>query len=493
MNGMQKSDGFVIPTKPPNEVASAMEEVVEGRSPTKGNTEQRNVRRTQSRKQRAPSELARVREIAKKDKTVKFTALLHHVTPERLKAAFFSLKKCAAPGVDGVTWASYALRLHENITELYARVHRGAYRAKASRRVYIPKSDGSQRPLGIAALEDKLVQRVVSEVMAEVYEEDFLGFSYGFRPGRSQHDALDALATGILRKKVNYVLDADIRGYFDAIDHEWLLQFVEHRIRDRRLLRLLQKWLAAGVIDHGKLTKTVQGSPQGATISPLLANVFLHYAFDLWAQRWRKRKARGDLVIVRYADDIVAGFQFHEDAVQFLGELRERLRKFSLELHRDKTRLIAFGRYAAQRREEKGLPGAPETFSFLGLTHICGKSRAGKFVLVRRTVKQRMQTTLRRIRDELMRRRHRSIPEQGRWLDSVVRGYFAYHGVPTNGRTLAVFHKEVERRWLFALRRRSQRHRLTWARMQRISKRWLPAPRILHPWPEERFDAKHPR
>jgi RNA-directed DNA polymerase len=485
MHGPQKSDGLVVPTKSPNKAATAATEAVEGRSPAKGNTNQQNALRTQSREVRAPSALDRVREVARADKGAKFTALLHHVTEERLRSAFFELKKKAAPGIDGVTWDSYSVGLDERIADLHGRVHRGAYRASPSRRVLIPKSDGTQRPLGIASLED-----AVADVMNAVYEEDFLGFSYGFRAGRSQHDALDALATGILRKKVNYVLDADIRRYFDSIDHGWLLKFIEHRISDRRLLRLLQKWLAAGVIDHGAWSETLRGSPQGATISPLLANVFLHYVFDLWVQQWRKRRARGDIVVVRYADDTAVGFQYHADAVQFLAELRERMRKFSLELHPEKTRLIAFGRYAAARRQEQSLRGAPETFAFLGFTHICARTRSGKFLLVRRTVRKRMNATLRRVRDELMRRRHLSVPEQGRWLGAVVRGYFAYHAVPTNGRSLAVFQKEAERRWLFALRRRSQRSRLTWERMQRLSDRWIPSPKILHPWPEERFDAK---
>lgn len=489
MHGSQKSDGLVVPTKSSNKVAQATAEAMEERSPAKGNTNQQNALRTQSREGRAPSALDRVREVAKRDKGVKFTALLHHVTEERLRVAFFELKKKAAPGIDGVTWDSYSVELDERIADLHGRVHGGAYRAKPSRRVFIPKSDGTQRPLGVASLEDKLVQRAVADVMNAIYEEDFLGFSYGFRAGRSQHDALDALATGILRKKVNYVLDADIRGYFDSIDHGWLLKFIEHRISDRRLLRLLQKWLAAGVIDHGMWTESVQGSPQGATISPLLANVFLHYVFDLWAQQWRKRSARGDVVVVRYADDTVVGFQYHADAVRFLAELRDRMRKFSLELHPEKTRLIAFGRYAAARRQEQGVRGAPETFDFLGFTHICARTRAGKFLLLRRTVRKRMQATLRRVRDELMRRRHLSVPEQGKWIGAVVRGYFAYHAVPTNGRSLAVFQKEVERRWLFALRRRSQRSRLTWLRMQRLSRRWIPSPKVLHPWPEQRFDA----
>lgn len=490
MHGPQKSDGLVVPTKSSNKAGRAAAETMEGRSPTKGNTDQQNALRTQSREVGAPSALDRVREAARRDKQAKFTALIHHVTKERLRSAFFELKKNAAPGVDGVTWDSYRAQLDERIADLHGRVHRGAYRAKPSRRVFIPKSDGTQRPLGISSLEDKLVQRAVVDVMNAIYEQDFLGFSYGFRPGRSQHDALDALATGIQRKKVNYVLDADIRGYFDSIDHGWLLKFIEHRISDRRLLRLLRKWLTAGVLDHGSWSETGQGSPQGATISPLLANVFLHYVFDLWTQQWRKRHARGDVVVVRYADDTAIGFQYHADAVQFLADLRERMRRFSLELHPEKTRLIAFGRYAAARRQEQGLRGAPDTFDFLGFTHCCARTRAGKFILLRRTVRKRMQATLHRVRDELMRRRHLNVAEQGKWVGAVVRGYFAYHAVPTNGRSLAVFKKEVERRWLFTLRRRSHRHRLPWERMQRLSDRWIPSPKILHPWPEERFDAR---
>jgi len=491
MHGPQKSDGFVVPTKSPNNAGRAAAEATEGRNPAKGNTSQQNALRTQSWEVRAPSALERVRDVARKDKGAKFTALLHHVTEDRLRTAFFELKRKAAPGVDGVTWDAYSERLDERIADLHGRVHRGGYRAKPSRRVFIPKSDGTQRPLGIASLEDKLVQRVAVDVMNAIYEEDFLGFSYGFRPRRSQHDALDALATGILRKRVNYVLDADIRGFFDAIDHGWLLKFVEHRIADKRLLGLLRKWLAAGVLEHGTWTETVRGSPQGATVSPLLANVFLHYVFDLWAHQWRKRNARGDVVIVRYADDTAVGFQLHANAVRFIEDLRERMRKFSLELHSEKTRLIEFGRHAAANRKERGLGGAPETFDFLGFTHSCARTRDGRrFLLLRRTVRKRMQATLRRVRDELMRRRHLSVNEQGKWIGAVVRGYFAYHAVPTNGRSLAVFQKEVARRWLFALRRRSQVGRPNWKRMQRLSARWIPRPKILHPYPEQRFDAR---
>lgn len=491
MNGSQKSDGLVVPTKSRNKVAQATADAVEGRRPAKGNTDQQNAPRTQSREQCAHSALDRVREAASKNKGTKFTALMHHVTIERLHAAFLQLKRDASPGVDGVTWHTYSVGLEERLRDLHERVHRGAYRARPSRRVYIPKTDGTRRPLGVAALEDKVVQRAVAEVMNAIYEEDFLGFSYGFRPGRSQHDALDALATAIKRKKVNYVLDADIRAYFDTIDHAWMLRFLEHRIQDARLLRLLQKWLTAGVLERGVRTESVRGSPQGATVSPILANVFLHYAFDLWAHHWRSRNARGDVVVVRYADDTVVGFQHHTDAARFLEHLRERMRKFSLELHPEKTRLIAFGRYATEQRRAMGLRGAPETFEFLGFTHICATSRTtGGFQLVRRTIRKRMSATVRGVRDALMRKRHMSVVEQGKWLGSVVRGYFAYHAIPTNGRSLAAFRKEVERSWLHALRRRSQRSRTTWERMQALSRRWLPPARVQHPWPEVRFDAR---
>jgi RNA-directed DNA polymerase len=354
----------------------------------------------------------------------------------------------------------------------------------------IPKADGRQRPLGIASLEDKLVQRAVVEVLNAIYETDFLGFSYGFRPGRSPHHALDALATGLVRRKVNYLLDADIRGFFDAIDHGWLVKFVEHRIADARILRLIQKWLTAGVMEAGHWTASGEGTPQGATASPLLANIYLHYVLDLWTQQWRNRHAHGDLVIVRYADDFVVGFQYHADATRFLVELRERLRRFALELHPDKTRLISFGLFAAQRRAERGLKGRPETFNFLGFTHICGRTRSGKFLLVRRTMRQRMRAKLGELKSDLMRRRHLPIPIQGKWLGSVVRGYYAYHAVPTNIHAMQAFRTQVERHWGRALSRRSQRGRLTWETMRRLSHRWIPAPKIVHPWPGQRFDVR---
>ena len=388
-----------------------------------------------------------------------------------------------------MTWASYGMNLETNLQDLNDRVHNGAYRAKPSRRVYIPKADGRLRPLGIASLEDKIVQRAVVEVLNAVYENDFLGFSYGFRPGRGPHDALDALATGIYKKKVNWILDADIRDFFSKLDQAWLMKFLEHRIADRRLLRLIRKWLSAGVIEDGKWSETLEGTPQGGSASPLLANVYLHYVFDRWVRQWRRRHARGDMIATRFADDFVVGFEHHGDARQFLADLRERFTKFGLELHPDKTRLIQFGRFAAKDRKARHL-GKPETFNFLGFTHICAKGRSGQFWLRRITIKKRMQAKLKAVYDQLKRRRHQPIPEQGRWLASVVRGHLAYYAVPGNGRAIDAFRFQLVWRWQKALRRRSQRHRLNWQRMGRLVQRWLPPARILHPYPEARFAAK---
>jgi len=488
MHDLEKSDGPMVPTKLSNKTEKSEAERVEGRGPTKGNPSQQNASRTQCRTS-AQSALERIREAAKGDRKMRFTTLFHHLTKDRLRAAFNALAKDVAPGVDGVTWEQYAVELEDNLEALHAALHRGAYRAKPSKRAFIPKADGRLRPLGMAALEDKVVQRAVVEVLNAIYETDFLGFSYGFRPRRGQHDALDALAVGILRKKVNWVLDADIRGYFDAIDHGWLVKFIEHRIADRRVVRLIQKWLAAGVMEKGAWTESTQGTPQGATISPLLSNLYLHYVFDLWAQQWRKLHAHGDVIIVRYADDFVVGFEKQSDAEQFWRELRERFRKFALELHPDKTRLLSFGRFAAERRAKRGL-GAPETFDFLGFTHVCGKARSGSYLLVRRTMRARMRARLSSMRIELKRRRHLPIKAQGEWLRAVVRGYFAYHAVPTNIASMQSFRREVVRHWHKALRRRSQKSRMNWRRMNILAKRWLPVARIQHPWPTERFDVK---
>jgi group II intron reverse transcriptase/maturase len=388
-----------------------------------------------------------------------------------------------------MTWAAYGADLEANLRDLHRRLHGGAYRASPSRRAYIPKADGRLRPLGIATLEDKIVQRAVVEVLNAVYEADFLGFSYGFRPGRSPHDALDALTVGIERKKVNWVLDADIRDFFTSLDHDWLQKFVEHRIADKRVLRLIRKWVKAGVIEEGGWSATEVGAPQGASASPLLANVYLHYVFDRWARQWRRRHAHGDVVIVRFADDLVAGFEHQADAQQFLHDLRERFAKFNLELHPDKTRLIEFGRQAARMRAARG-DGKPETFDFLGFTHICGKANSGRFWVKRKTVSKRMRAKLVEVKLELKRRRHLPIPEQGRWLGSVVRGHCAYYAVPGNTDAVGAFRTQVTEHWRTALRARSQRTRLTWARMRRLVDRWLPPVRIMHPFPNVRFDVR---
>ena len=486
-HGSGKSDRPVVPVKPRNKTGKPVADVVEERGLTKGNARQTTALRTQSRVG-ASSGLERVREAARRDKKMRFTALLHHVTVDRLREAFLNLKRDAAPGVDGVRWVDYARNLEDNLQDLHGRVHLGVYRATPSRRVFIPKADGRQRPLGIAALEDKILQGAVVEVMNAIYEEEFLGFSYGFRPGRSQHNPLDALVVAF-RRKVNWVLDADIRGFFDAIDHGWLMRFIEHRIADKRLLRLLQKWLKAGVVEEGELVKQQRGTPQGATISPLLANIYLHYALDLWVHQRRCREAGGELIIVRYADDFVVGFQYESDARRFEKALRERLHRFKLELHPDKTRLLEFGRFAANNRAGRG-EGRPETFDFLGFTHVCGQSRKGRFLVLRYTMRKRMRDRLHDLRAALMRRRHLPVPAQGAWIQRVLRGYFAYHGVPGNIRRLARFRTEVQRAWRWALLRRSQRGRATWARMARLAERWLPPARIVHPWPEERFRAR---
>jgi RNA-directed DNA polymerase len=488
MNEYGKSDSPVVPANPSNKAASAVAEVGEGRGLAEGNTDD-PTRPGPRAGQGVPSGLDRVREVARKDKDARFTALLHHVDVDRLRAAYWALNPKAATGVDGVTWGSYGQDLEANLRNLHDRVHGGGYRARPSRRAYIPKADGRLRPLGIAALEDKILQRAVVEVLNAIYEEDFLGFSYGFRPGRSPHDALDALAVGIYKKKVNWVLDADIRDFFSSLDRGWLGKFLEHRVADRRVLRLIDKWLSAGVIEEGNRSDTFQGAPQGASASPLLANVYLHYVFDRWVRQWRRRQARGDMVVVRFADDFIVGFEHRGDARQFLRDLRERFTKFGLELHPDKTRLIEFGRFAASNRAARGL-GKPETFDFLGFTHICGKGRSGRFWLRRHTITKRLRAKLKQVKDQLLRRRHLPIPEQGRWLASVVRGHFAYYAVPGNARAINAFRVQVNRHWLRALRRRSQRHRLNWKRMDRLVARWLPPVRIVHPYPEVRFAVR---
>jgi len=481
-DGRGKSDGSIVPGKSPNKAGQPAAEAVEGRGPAKGNSHERNALRTQSRAG-APSALERVRRAAAKDRRQRFTALLHHVYDiDRLRTGYLGLKRGAAAGVDGETWQHYGEDLEANLLDLSGRLKRGAYRAKPVRRAYISKTDGRQRPLGVPALEDKIVQRSVVEVLSAIYETDFLGFSYGFRRKRNQHQALDALTTGIMTKKVNWVLDADVRAFFDTLVHGWLVKFVEHRVADRRVMRLIQKWLSAGVLEDGKRVRSEVGTVQGGSISPLLANVYLHYVFDLWVQRWRKKQARGDVVVVRWADDFVVGFQHRAEAERFWVELRERFAKFGLELHPDKTRLIEFGRFAESNRCGRG-GGKPETFDFLGFTHSCAKTRAGKFTVLRQTMRKRLRTKLSEVKAELRRRLHDPVPEQDAYLHSVVKGHCQYYGVPLNGPALKAFRYAVGWIWCRSLRRRSQRHRLTWSRMRRLINRWLPTPRICHPYP----------
>jgi len=495
-----ESHSSIVPKKPVNKGrVPRPAELVEGRELTKENTEQLLLDRTQSRETDGKPFVARsrgllgVRQAARKDRRLKFTSLLHHITEELLRVSFFELKKQAAPGIDGETWQEYAIDVERRIKDLHGRIHRGAYRAKPSKRSYIPKVDGGMRPLGIAALEDKIVQQAARTVLECIYEQDFLGFSYGYRPGRGCHQALDALFVGFTQRKVNWIIDADIRGFFDNISHQWLMKFLEHRIADRRLLRLLKKWLRAGVSQDGGWSPTKVGTPQGAVISPLFANVFLHYALDLWIHDWRKRQVKGEVIIVRYADDFVIGFREESDARRCLAALGERLAKFGLELHSEKTRLIEFGRYAEERRAKRG-DGPPETFDFLGFTHISGKTRRGDFTIHRKTSRKKFRAKLAELKETLTRRRHDDLARVGEWLQSVYRGWCQYYAVPGNSTRLQQFRNAIQVMWLRILQRRSQRgRRLTWVKFSKLCKRWLPTPKILHPYPSVRFACQHPR
>lgn len=491
MHVLGKSDGSVVPAKRANKAGLPAAESVEERDPAEGNVDQ-PLQTPDAGPGKPGIGLAGIRPAAKRERTARFTALLHHVTPQLLEESYYALKREAAPGVDGVTWRDYGEDLQERLADLHGRIHRGAYRAQPSKRAWIPKADGRQRPLGMAALEDKIVQKAVKTVLEQIYEEDFLGFSYGFRPARGTHNALDALWVGIMRRKVSWVLDADIRGFFDAIDQAWLLKFIKHRIADPRIIRLIQKWLIAGVSEEGEWSRTTLGTPQGSVISPLLANVFLHYVFDLWVQQWRKT-ARGDVIVVRYADDFVMGFQHKSEAERFLHDLQKRFAQFGLELHPEKTRLIEFGRFAADNRQQRGL-GKPETFNFLGFTHYCGTTRKGAFKVKRKSIAKRLRAKLQAIKLELRARMHARVSALGYWLRSVVRGWFQHHAVPDNFESLERFRKQVGRLWLQALRRRSQKGACwTWERMNRLIARWLPPARILHPYPDRRLTVTYPR
>lgn len=489
MNDGGKSDKPVVPAKGANKGSGQPRpaERLEERGLTKGNSGEQTRFWTQGQIDLNDA-LDRIRKAAKEDKEQRFTALWHHVyNIPRLRQAYNALKREASPGVDGETWGSYGQSLETNLKDLSGRLQRGAYRAQPVKRVYIPKVDGRQRPIGITTLEDKIVQRATVEVLNAVYETDFLGISYGFRPGRSQHHALDAVTVAIEQRKISWVLDADIRGFFDTMDHDRVMEFVAHRIADRRVQRHIKKWLNAGVLEEGAIRAVDEGVPQGGSISPLLANVYLHYALDQWAHWWRQHRARGDVIVVRYADDFIIGFQYKDDAERMHAELKERLKKFNLELSEEKTRLIAFGRFAETNRAERG-EGKPGTFNFLGFVHICGRTREGKFCVLRKTMAKKVAAKLKELSVELRKRINQRISDVGQWLKSVLTGHYQYYGVPRNGRNLHAFRERVIERWRKILRRRSdKKDRITWERMVKLADRWLPNPRIVHPYPNQRL------
>jgi group II intron reverse transcriptase/maturase len=488
MNEQGKSDGAVVPAKSPNKAGmQTVAEGMEGSALTEGNSSQQNTCRIQGR-ERVQSALGRVRQAAVRDKKLKFTSLMHHIeSVDTLREAYFSLKRSAASGVDGVTWKLYGENLEACLGDLSERLKRGAYRAKPVKRTYIPKADGKQRPLGMPVLEDKIVQYATVLVLNAIYETEFLGFSYGYRPGRSQHKCLDALYVGMLTKQVNWVIDADIRGFFDTLDHGWLVKFIEQRIGDPRIVRLIQKWLKAGVMEQGKWQAVDEGTPQGGVISPLLSNVFLHYVLDLWINQWRKTQCQRDVIVVRWADDFVIGFQSKVEAEKCLAELKKRFGKFGLTLHPEKTRLLEFGPFAIENRRRRN-QGRPETFDFLGFTHVCGKKRSnGMYTVVRLTVKKRLSRKLQEVKAELRKRMHEPIPRQGKWLRSVVGGFVRYYGVPMNSAALSRFRHQTGRYWHHALKSRGNRKRVNWERMRRIIDRWLPPATVCHPYPLRRF------
>jgi group II intron reverse transcriptase/maturase len=488
-----KSDELIVPQKQPNKGLQGPAEAVEGRGSIKRNAKQDAGTPAQNGIS-ATSRLLRVRQVAAKDRRTQFTSLFHHLTRTLLTDSFYKLKRRSTPGVDGLSWQAYAQGLDERLIRLLHSLHSGSYRPTPARRIQIPKADGSLRPLSILCLEDKLVQQATVTLMQHIYEEDFLGFSYGFRPGRGQHDALDALYVGIKRRKVNWVLDLDIRKFFDRVEHDWLITFIQHRIKDKRLIRLLTQWMKVGHYDEdGRHVRSARGVPQGAVISPLLANIYLHYCMDLWINQWRKRQTSGDVIVVRYADDAVLGFQRKDDAEAFLSQLHQRLDRFGLSLNEDKTKLIRFGRFARKDCATAGLP-KPESFDFLGFTHSCAVLRDRRtFMLLRQTSVSRTRRTLHSVKDWLYRNRHRPVGEQKRWLAAVMRGHLNYFAVPGNVIRVSRFHTELGKLWMKALRRRSQRYRLVWARFGQFLRDALPQPRVVHPWPNKRFDGIHSR
>jgi len=461
-------------------------ESLEERGRTKGNAPKSNSPRTQGRiwLQQA---LERVREAAMRDRKAQFTSIWHLVYDvNSLREAFRALKRQSAAGIDDVTKEEYEGQLEENLADLSERLKRGAYHAKPVKRVYIPKPDGRMRPLGIPVLEDKIVQRATAEVLSAIYETDFHDHSFGFRPERSQHMALDTLAVGLDRRPLNWVLDADIRGFFDNIDHEWLLTFLRQRIADKRVLRHIQKWLKAGVFEDDDIQVTEYGTPQGGSISPLLGNIYLHYAFDNWAIQWKRKETIGDMLAVRFADDIVMSFEYREDAERFLAALQERMQRFHLELNMEKTQLIEFGRNSPQAGGIR-VKGQPQTFDFLGFTHYCGRTKAGRFVVKRQTAHKKMRAKLQELRKELRRRMHDPVPEVGRWLGSVLTGHYKYYAVPFNRPKLSAFRHHVLCMWKRIMARRSQKSKDIWDRADYLGKRYLPLPKISHPYPSQRI------
>ncbi|UCD24228.1 MAG: group II intron reverse transcriptase/maturase [Gemmatimonadota bacterium] len=488
----RKSDEAIVPRKLANNAPSGVAESVEGRASTKRNASERARVQTQSWES-TMSRLTRVREVAVRDRRQRFTALLHHLTPALLARSFYQLKRSAAQGVDGISWRQYEDGLDDRLADLYQRIQAGRYRPQPARRVYIPKADGSKRPLSILSIEDKVAQQAVVTILNQIYEPDFLGFSYGFRPQRSQHDALDALAWSITRKRVSWVLDVDIQRFFDSVDHEWLIRMVQHRVQDKRLLRLITQWIKVGVVDDTAKRYPAQGGvPQGSVIAPLLSNIYLHYVFDVWSHQWRRKKAKGTVTVVRYADDVVLGFQYEREAKEYLGMLNERLQAFGLTTHPEKTRLLRFGRFAATDRAARG-EGKPETFDFLGFTHYCTSCKRGKFKLGRKTERKRLTNQIQEVKRELRERMHVPGNENLEWLNRVVRGHVNYYGVPGNSPAIGRFRLEIVRRWMKLLRRRSQRSRLNWAKFRPWVDRHLVTARVVHPYPEQRFRAKYSR
>lgn len=489
----EESDGNKVPKKSPNKGNEDPAEVMEGKTPTERNLGQEAATRIQGR-QLASNGLARVRQRAEADKTFRFNNLFHLLKADLLRESFYELKRKAAPGLDGVTWHEYEQKLETRLPELERELHIGSYRATPAKRGYITKEDGRQRPLGIQAVEDKVVQQACVTIFNAVFEPNFCGYSYGSRPGRSQHDALDALHEGIVRRKISWILDCDIEGFFDNLSHVRLLGFIEERVTDKRMLRLIRKWLRVGWVEDGKRHPGTIGTAQGSVISPLLANIFLNAVMDKWASEWRRAKAKGNVIIVRYVDDAVFGFQYEAEGRAFLEALRTQVEAHELKLHPTKTRLIEFGRFAASNRRERKL-GKPETFDFLGFTHTCAVNRKGWFSILRKTIRKRLRRKLKEVKTELIGRMHAPLERVAAWLASVVRGFTNYYAVPGNMKAPREFYTQVSRMWLWAIRRRSNkaRNRWTWERFCRLQSRWLPRPRLVHPYPSVRFDAKYSR